>query len=65
MMVANPGVQEKAQAQIDAVVGRTRLPTIDDRTSLPYIDAIFREVLRFNTPIPLCEQVDRSSRTRG
>lgn len=55
MMMASPGVQEKAQAQIDAIIGRTRLPTTNDRPSLPYVDAIFREILRFSPSIPLCE----------
>ena len=55
LMMANPAIQEKAQAQIDAIVGRTRLPTADDRPLLPYIDAIFREILRFGSPFPLCE----------
>ena len=54
MMVVHPAIQDKAQAQIDAVVGKDRLPSIEDRPLLPFIDAIFREVLRYN-PIPLCE----------
>ena len=45
MMVVNPAVHEKAQAQIDAVVGQDRLPSMDDRPLLPFIDAIFRETL--------------------
>ncbi|KAF8123434.1 cytochrome P450 [Boletus edulis] len=53
MMLVNPAVQEKAQAQIDAVVGRDRLPGMDDRPSLPYIDAIFRETLRYSPIAPL------------
>jgi cytochrome P450 len=52
MMVVHPAIQDKAQAQIDAVVGKDRLPSIEDRPLLPFIDAIFREVLRYN-PIPL------------
>lgn len=54
MMVVAPEVQKKAQAQIDAVVSKGRLPTIEDRPSLPYIDAIIREVLRYNPIMPLC-----------
>ncbi|KAN0084483.1 Cytochrome P450 [Tylopilus felleus] len=53
MMVLNPAVQEKAQAEIDLVLGGDRLPTIDDRPSLPYIDAILREVYRYNPVLPL------------
>jgi cytochrome P450 len=55
VMMLNPGVQEKAQVQIDAVVGKTRLPTMDDRPQLPLVDAIFRETLRYNPVVPLCE----------
>jgi len=53
VMMLNPGVQEKAQAQIDAVVGKTRLPTMDDRPRLPFVDAIFRETFRYYPIVPL------------
>ncbi|KAF9237852.1 cytochrome P450 [Melanogaster broomeanus] len=52
-MVLNPEVQEKAHAQINMVVGRDRLPTLDDRPLLTYIDAIMRETLRWNPVTPL------------
>jgi len=52
-MLLFPEVQEKAQAQIDAVIGRDRVPTIEDRPSLTYIDAILRETLRWNPVLPL------------
>lgn len=55
MMVLNPQVQEKAQAEIDLVLGGDRLPTIDDRPSLPYVNAILREIYRYNPIAPLCE----------
>ncbi|KAF9235570.1 cytochrome P450 [Melanogaster broomeanus] len=48
---------EKAQAQIDEVVGKDRLPTLNDRASLPYVDAILRETLRFSPPAPLCAMI--------
>ncbi|KAF8129485.1 cytochrome P450 [Boletus edulis] len=53
MMVVNPVAQEKAQAQIDAVVGRDRLPGMEDRPLLPFIDAIFRETIRYSPIAPL------------
>jgi cytochrome P450 len=53
MMAMNPKAQKKAQSQIDAVVGGNRLPMIEDRPLLPYIDAILRETLRYSTVIPL------------
>ena len=45
-MVVNPGIQEKAQREIDRVVGRNRLPDLSDRQAMPYVEAIYREVLR-------------------
>ncbi|PBK93209.1 cytochrome P450 [Armillaria gallica] len=47
-----PEVQAKAQAELDAVVGHTRLPNFDDRPRLPYIDAILLEALRWNPVAP-------------
>jgi cytochrome P450 len=52
-MVLYPEVQAKAQAEIDTVVGLTRLPDFDDRPSLPYIEAILREMSRWNPLLPL------------
>ncbi|KAJ1524012.1 hypothetical protein ONE63_010555 [Megalurothrips usitatus] len=48
-LVQHPDVAERAQQEIDAVVGRGRLPTLDDRPCLPYTEAILREVLRLDT----------------
>ncbi|KAJ2932193.1 hypothetical protein H1R20_g4888, partial [Candolleomyces eurysporus] len=49
----NPEVQIKAQAEIDTVVGSGRLPLISDRPSLPYVDAIVKEIGRWYTVAPL------------
>jgi len=52
-MVAFPQVQRRAQAELDAVVGRTRLPTFADASHLPYVHAVIKEVLRWRPAIPL------------
>ncbi|KAG2119058.1 cytochrome P450 [Suillus discolor] len=52
-MTLFPDVQKKAQAEIDAVVGPDRLPCLADRTSLPYIEALAKEVLRWSVVTPL------------
>ena len=52
-MTLNPEVQKKAQAELDFVIGPDRLPTWDDRMSLPYIDAVLKETLRWNAATPL------------
>jgi len=49
-MVLHPDIQARAQAEIDSVIGRDRLPTFEDRESLPYVDAVVRENYRW-TPI--------------
>ena len=54
-MMLNPSAQEKAQAEIDKVVGSQRLPTMDDRPNLPYVNALLKEVLRWNTIVPMGE----------
>jgi cytochrome P450 len=51
-MIAFPKVQRRAQAEIDAVVGRDRLPTFAHTPRLPYVRAIIREVLRWRPAIP-------------
>ncbi|KAG6846942.1 hypothetical protein H0H93_010982 [Arthromyces matolae] len=51
-MVLFPEVQKKAQAEIDAVIGSERLPTLADRPHLPYVNAVVTEVLRWNSVAP-------------
>ncbi|KAH9015899.1 cytochrome P450 [Lactarius hengduanensis] len=52
-MVTYPDVQRRAQAELDAVVGRTRIPTFSDFQHLPYIRAMVKEVLRWRPMVPL------------
>ncbi|KAF7974983.1 hypothetical protein HWV62_10733 [Athelia sp. TMB] len=48
-MTLYPDVQVKAQAELDALIGKDlRLPTFSDRDYLPYVNAIVKEVLRWN-----------------
>ncbi|KAF7343718.1 Cytochrome P450 [Mycena sanguinolenta] len=48
-----PKVQEKAHSELMKVVGPTRLPRFSDRTHLPYISALIKEIHRWNPVIPL------------
>ena len=52
-MIRNPGMLKKAQDELDRVVGRDRLPEFSDRENLPYINAIVKEVIRWNPPLPI------------
>ncbi|KAG2106491.1 cytochrome P450 [Suillus cothurnatus] len=51
-MTLFPDMQKKAQAEIDAVVGPDRLPSFADRGSLPYTEALVKEVHRWNVVAP-------------
>ncbi|EPS95640.1 hypothetical protein FOMPIDRAFT_146399 [Fomitopsis schrenkii] len=46
-------VQKKAQEEIDKVTGSERLPHFEDRASMPYMEALIKEVYRWNPPFPL------------
>ncbi|GAB1520438.1 hypothetical protein RhiTH_003513 [Rhizoctonia solani] len=52
-MLHHPKVQEAAQDEIDRIVGPNRLPNFTDRDSLPYIEAIYKEVLRWQPLAPI------------
>ena len=52
-MVLHPEVRRKAQAEVDRVIGGDRLPTLADQPNLPYVDALMKEVLRWNPVGPL------------
>ena len=47
-MTLFPEVQRKAQVEIDAIVGPDRLPTLSDRQSLPYMEALLKEIHRWH-----------------
>ncbi|KAI0659781.1 O-methylsterigmatocystin oxidoreductase [Cubamyces menziesii] len=52
-MLLHPEVQQRAQAELDDVVGLNRLPDHTDRPLLPYISAMVIELLRWYPPAPL------------
>lgn len=52
-MILYPEVMKKAQEELDQVVGRNRLPEYSDRASLPYINAVLKEVFRWFPVVPM------------
>jgi len=46
MLVAHPVIQARAQAEMDLVIGKDRLPNFSDREQMPYMRCIMSEVLR-------------------
>ena len=48
-MINFPSVQSRAQAELDQVVGRARLPKLQDKKDLPYMMALVDEIHRHAT----------------
>jgi cytochrome P450 len=62
-MTLFPEAQSKAQAEIDAVIGEDRLPTLSDQDQLPYVCALIKEVLRFGLVVPQPPRLCRADDT--
>ena len=45
-MVRYPDILKRAQQEVDLHVGCERLPDLDDKSSLPYLECILKEVYR-------------------
>ncbi|KAL2132834.1 hypothetical protein VTI74DRAFT_3233 [Chaetomium olivicolor] len=52
-LMQNPSVQDKAQAEIDRVVGNHRVPDWDDLPNLHYTNLVLQETYRMNPLSPL------------
>ncbi|XP_076462146.1 cytochrome P450 2U1-like [Babylonia areolata] len=47
LLLNHPDVQEKCYEEINRVVGTSRLPNVEDRKDMDYLEATIQEVLRF------------------
>ncbi|XP_060110157.1 cytochrome P450 2J6-like isoform X1 [Heteronotia binoei] len=52
-MMVFPEVQEKCQAELDAVLGKNPCIKYEDRDRLPYTNAVIHEIQRFANVVPL------------
>jgi cytochrome P450 len=48
-----PESQAKAQAEVDRIVGHDRLPELEDRKDMPYVEAVVNECLRWLPVLPI------------
>ncbi|KAJ7600399.1 cytochrome P450 [Mycena floridula] len=52
-MLLHPECQRRCQEELDRVIGTDRLPEFEDRKSLPYLECVWQETLRWNPVVPL------------
>ncbi|XP_053291142.1 cytochrome P450 1B1 [Pleuronectes platessa] len=53
LLAKHPEIQTKLHDLIDKVVGPDRLPSIEDRSSLTYVDAFIYETMRYTSFVPV------------
>ena len=53
IMCLYPDIQRRAQEEIENFIGKDALPKADDRQSLPYVEAVMLESLRWQLVFPL------------
>lgn len=53
LLLKHPRLQRDLQAELDRVVGRSRLPTAEDRPHLPLLEAFIYETLRYTSFVPI------------
>lgn len=52
-MLHNPEAAKAVQNELDQVIGRSRLPSLEDLPFLPITDATIQEILRRSSAVPL------------
>ena len=46
LLASHPDVQERLYQEINDTIGTEKLPSVQDRTNLKYVEAFYMEVLR-------------------
>ncbi|KAI1291038.1 Cytochrome P450 2F3 [Halotydeus destructor] len=66
-MARYPAVQARVRAEVDAIVGRDRRPTLGDKSSLTYTRAVIEESLRVAALLPMGvpRQIDGDIKVAG
>ncbi|XP_062919167.1 vitamin D 25-hydroxylase [Mobula hypostoma] len=52
-MALYPNIQEKVHQEIDIIVGKNQIPSLENKSQMPYTEAVLHEVLRYCNIAPL------------
>ena len=53
ILLSHKEVQKNLQKEIDEIIGQSRVPTLKDRSQMPYMEAFILENLRYASIFPI------------